>query len=66
MSSEPNDLTTSAVNFPAMYDAEDENDKSVVLNFADKPVIAHLVFPELSKAGALQGLSDATRIVQLC
>jgi hypothetical protein len=63
-SSEPHDSTTSAVNFSAMPDAEDEHNEAVVLNFADKSVIAHPVFPELSKAGALQRLPDATRIVQ--
>jgi hypothetical protein len=44
---------------------EDEYDEAVVLNFADEPEIAHTVFPEFPKAGALQGLPDAARIFKL-
>ena len=45
--------------------AEDENNDAVVLNFANEPIVAHPLFPELPKARALQGLPDAARIIQI-
>ncbi len=46
-----------------MADAKDQNDQAAVFDLADEPVIADRVFPELSKARAVQRLSDAARIV---
>jgi len=47
-----------------MADAKDQHDQAVVFDLADEPVVADTVFPELSKARAVQRLSDAARIVQ--
>jgi hypothetical protein len=46
-------------------DAEDQHNQTVIFDLADEPVITHAVFPELSKLRAVQGLSDAARIIQL-
>jgi hypothetical protein len=55
----------SAINLLLVPNQEDEHDEAVVLNFADEPEIAHSIFPEFPKAGALQGLPDAARIFEL-
>jgi hypothetical protein len=54
-----------AVDIFAMSDAENQDDQSVVFDFADKAVIADPVFPELPQPGAVQRFPDAARIVQL-
>jgi len=59
----PSDYSVSTINLLAVSNAQDEHNEAFVFNFADKPEIAHAVFPEFSKAGALQGSPDATRIV---
>ena len=43
----------SAIDLFAVPNLEDEHDKAVVLNFANKPVITYAVFPEFPKAGTL-------------
>lgn len=47
-----------------MSNPEDQNKQAVVFDFADKPVRAYSIFPEFSKAGAVQRLSDSARIIQ--
>ena len=59
------DRAISAINFLAMPDAENQHDETVVFNFADQPVFANPVSPQLSEAGTLQSLPDVSRIVQL-
>src|SRR5467141_3743249 len=54
-----------AIDFLAISDAQDQNHQTIVFDLADEPVIAHAIFPELSKPRAVQRLSDAARIVQL-
>jgi hypothetical protein len=56
---------SSAIDFLAVPDAEDQHNQAVVFDLRDEPVITHAVFPELSKLRAVQSLSDAARIVQL-
>jgi hypothetical protein len=43
----------SAIDLFAVPNLEDEHNKAVVLNFANKPVITYAVFPEFPKAGTL-------------
>src|SRR5260370_1052920 len=38
-----------AGDFPAGADAQNQNQKSIVLDFADKTVISHAVFPKFSE-----------------
>jgi hypothetical protein len=45
-------------------DAKNENDEPVVFDLADEPKITDAVFPKLAEFGAVQGLTDASRIVQ--
>ncbi|MGB9432937.1 MAG: hypothetical protein WBQ89_11895 [Candidatus Acidiferrum sp.] len=47
-----------------MADAKHQNDQAVVFELAEEPAIADTVFSELSKARAVQCISDAARIVQ--
>src|SRR6266478_6529165 len=54
-----------AIDFLAISDAQDQNHQTIVFDLADEPVIAHAIFPELSKPRAVQRLSDAARIVEL-
>jgi hypothetical protein len=54
-----------AIDFFAISDAEDQNHESIIFDLADEPVIAHAIFPELSKPRAVQRVSDAAWIVQL-
>jgi hypothetical protein len=53
----------SAIDFLAVSDAEDQHNQTVI--FGLEPAIINAVFPELSKLRAVQGLSDAARIIQL-
>ena len=53
------------IDFLAISDAQEQNHQTVVFDLADEPVIAHAIFPELSKPRAVQRLSDAAWIVQL-
>jgi len=53
------------IDFPAVPDAGDQHDQVLAFDLADEPVIAHVVFPELPKLRAVQGLSDAAGIVKL-
>ena len=48
-----------------MSNAEDQHHQAVVLDFADEPVGAYLVSPKFPQGGAVQGLSDSARIVQV-
>lgn len=41
-----NDLS---VDLPPVSDAEDEDAEDLVFNAADKPVVAHPIFPELAQ-----------------
>jgi hypothetical protein len=54
----------SAIDFSAMADAKNQNEQPIVFDLADEPVITNAVFPELPELGAVQSLSDASRIVQ--
>ena len=54
----------SAVDFPAVAEAKNQNEQPFVLDLADEPVITHTVFPELSKLGASQSLTNAARVIQ--
>jgi len=47
-----------------MSDAKNENEQPFVLDLADEPVITHAVFPELSKLGASQSLTNAAWVIQ--
>jgi hypothetical protein len=39
-----------AIDFLAMSNAQDQNHQAIVFDLADKPVITHAIFPELSKS----------------
>ena len=54
----------SAVDFFAMTDAKNQDQKAVVFELADQTVVTHAVFPELAETRAVQGLADTARIVQ--
>ena len=55
--------TRLAVDFSAVAGPQNENDEPVVLNLADEPIIPNAVFPELPEFGAVQGLTNAARVV---
>src|SRR5712692_9376939 len=57
-------LVRSSVDFSAMASAENQNQELFVFNLADEAVISYAVFPELPEFGAMQGLTDAARVVQ--
>jgi len=44
--------------------AKNQNEQPFVLDLADEPVITHTVFPELSKLGALQSLTNAAWVIE--
>ena len=44
---------------------EYQHHQPVIFDLANEPVIAHAVFPEFPQPRAVQGFSDAARIVQL-
>lgn len=54
----------SAIDFFAMSDAQYQHKKPVVFDFADETVIAQAIFPELTKERAVQGFTDAVRVVE--
>jgi len=54
----------SAIDFLAVAHAENEHDEAIIFDLADKPVIAHTVFPELPEPRAVQRFSEAARIVE--
>ena len=47
-----------------MPNAENQDEQAVVLDLADKPVVADAVFPEFPEAGAVQSLADAAGVIQ--
>ncbi len=47
-----------------MADAKNQHDQAVIFNFANEPVIAYAVFPELAEARALKRPSDAAWIIE--
>jgi len=51
------------VDLPAVA-ANNEDEQPIVFNFADEPVVADAVFPELPEPRPVQGLSDAAGVVQ--
>ena len=53
-----------AVDFFAISEAKNKHREAVIFDFADEPVIAHAVSPELPQAGTAQGFTQAARIVQ--
>ncbi len=48
-----------------MSNAEDQHDQAVILDFADEAVGAYSISPKFPQGGAVQGLSDRARIVQV-
>ena len=40
--------TASAINFPAVAKAKDEDEQPIVLDFANQAIIANAILPELS------------------
>ena len=43
-----------AIDFFAISDAKDQNYQTIVFNFADEAVVAHAIFPKLSKPRAVK------------
>jgi hypothetical protein len=54
----------SAINLLAVSDAENQHQQAVVFDLADEAERADAVSPELTQAGALQSLANASRIFQ--
>jgi len=46
----PRQGAESAIDFPAVADAENQNEEPVVFDLADQPIVADAVFPELAKS----------------
>lgn len=61
MAESPPRCRTSAVDFPAMADAENENE-AIVFEFADETEGTNPIAPEFSEAGPLQGFAQAARV----
>lgn len=55
----------SAIYLPTVTYAEDQYDDTIILNFADKPIVTHPVCPKLAQRRALHCFPKAPRIVQL-
>jgi hypothetical protein len=53
-----------AVDLAVVADAKDEDEHAGVFDFGDEAVVADAVLPELAEFGAVQGLSDAARILE--
>jgi hypothetical protein len=54
----------SAIYLPPVTYAEDQYDDTIILNFADEPIVTHPVCPKLTERRALHCFPNATRIVQ--
>jgi hypothetical protein len=47
-------------------DAENKNKQPIIFDLTDEPIVADAIFPELPEPSTMQGLPDATRVVQFC
>ena len=56
---------TSAIDFFAVSEAEDQYEQAIVFDLADKPVVADAVLPEFPEAGAVERFTNAAGIFQL-
>src|SRR5437667_9475246 len=54
----------SAIDFPAVADAENQDQHLVILDPANEPVVADTIFPELPQLGTAQGLPYAARTLE--
>ncbi|MGA7225298.1 MAG: hypothetical protein WA603_17085 [Candidatus Acidiferrales bacterium] len=55
---------SSAIDFSAVSDAEDQHEEAVVFDFADESIVAYAVFPEFTEERAVQGLTDAAWVIE--